>query len=154
LTIRNIAVFNHVSYNNDGLNIDSCRDVTITGCRVDSDDDGIVLKSLSRSAGASSAATATRSSWARSRGAIDQLDAAHAAGAAAAIRFTQVRDAVVRGCHPPATVTPFLKLEGPASRRVSLTGNDLRRVQAVAEIAPDVPADALSVNEGTTVPVP
>ncbi|MBN2316435.1 MAG: hypothetical protein JXM79_21085 [Sedimentisphaerales bacterium] len=47
LTIRNIAVFNHVSYNNDGLNIDSCRDVTINGCVVDSDDDGIVLKSLS-----------------------------------------------------------------------------------------------------------
>ncbi len=48
LTIRNIAVFNHVSYNNDGLNIDSCRDVTISGCMVDSDDDAIVLKSLSR----------------------------------------------------------------------------------------------------------
>ncbi|MFH1717166.1 MAG: glycosyl hydrolase family 28 protein, partial [Planctomycetota bacterium] len=47
LAIRNIAVFNHVSYNNDGLNIDSCRDVTITGCIVDSDDDAIVLKSLS-----------------------------------------------------------------------------------------------------------
>ncbi len=47
LTIRDIAVFNHVSYNNDGLNIDSCRDVTITGCSVDSDDDAIVLKSLS-----------------------------------------------------------------------------------------------------------
>ena len=47
LTIRDIAVFNHVSYNNDGLNIDSCRDVTITGCAVDSDDDAIVLKSLS-----------------------------------------------------------------------------------------------------------
>jgi polygalacturonase len=47
LTIRDITVFNHVSYNNDGLNIDSCRDVTITGCRVDSDDDAIVLKSLS-----------------------------------------------------------------------------------------------------------
>jgi hypothetical protein len=47
LTIRNITVFNHVSYNNDGLNIDSCKDVTITGCRVDSDDDAIVLKSLS-----------------------------------------------------------------------------------------------------------
>ena len=46
LTIRDIMVFNHVSYNNDGLNIDSCRDVTITGCRVDSDDDAIVLKSL------------------------------------------------------------------------------------------------------------
>ena len=34
LTIRGITVFNHVSYNNDGLNIDSCRDVIITGCRV------------------------------------------------------------------------------------------------------------------------
>jgi hypothetical protein len=47
LTIRDIAVFNHVSYNNDGLNVDSCRDVIITGCVVDSDDDAIVLKSLS-----------------------------------------------------------------------------------------------------------
>lgn len=47
LTIRDVSVFNHVSYNNDGLNIDGCRDVTITGCMIDSDDDGIVLKSLS-----------------------------------------------------------------------------------------------------------
>jgi len=47
LTIRGIAVFNHVAYNNDGLNIDSCRDVTITGCNIDSDDDAIVIKSLS-----------------------------------------------------------------------------------------------------------
>jgi polygalacturonase len=46
LTIRDIKVFNHVSYNNDGLNIDSCKDVIITGCRVDSDDDAIVMKSL------------------------------------------------------------------------------------------------------------
>ncbi|MBL7152801.1 MAG: glycoside hydrolase family 28 protein [Phycisphaerae bacterium] len=47
LRIRDIAVFNHVAYNNDGLNIDSCRDVVITGCNIDSDDDAIVLKSLS-----------------------------------------------------------------------------------------------------------
>ena len=47
LTIRKIDVFNHVSFNNDGLNVDSCTNVTISGCRVDSDDDGIVLKSLS-----------------------------------------------------------------------------------------------------------
>lgn len=47
VTIRDIDVFNHVAFNNDGLNIDSCQDVTITGCRVDSDDDGIVMKSLS-----------------------------------------------------------------------------------------------------------
>ena len=47
LMIRNIDVFNHVAFNNDGLNIDSCQDVTIADCRVDSDDDGIVMKSLS-----------------------------------------------------------------------------------------------------------
>ncbi len=47
LTIRNVDVFNHVAFNNDGMNIDSCQNVTITGCRVDSDDDAIVLKSLS-----------------------------------------------------------------------------------------------------------
>lgn len=47
LTIRGIEVFNHVSFNNDGLNVDSCRNVRIENCRVDSDDDAIVLKSLS-----------------------------------------------------------------------------------------------------------
>lgn len=47
LSIRKIDVFNHAAYNNDGLNVDSCRNVVIEDCRVDSDDDGIVLKSLS-----------------------------------------------------------------------------------------------------------
>ena len=47
LTVRGITVFNHAAYNNDGLNIDSCRDVCISGCMVDSDDDAVVLKSLS-----------------------------------------------------------------------------------------------------------
>jgi polygalacturonase len=47
ILIRGIKVFNHVSYNNDGLNIDSCRGVRISDCMIDSDDDAIVLKSLS-----------------------------------------------------------------------------------------------------------
>ncbi|MHC4462659.1 MAG: glycoside hydrolase family 28 protein [Planctomycetota bacterium] len=47
LTVKGISVFNHAAYNNDGLNIDSCRDVSISGCMVDSDDDAVVLKSLS-----------------------------------------------------------------------------------------------------------
>jgi polygalacturonase len=47
VTIRGIDVFNHASFNNDGLDVDSCRDVTISECHVDSDDDAIVLKSLS-----------------------------------------------------------------------------------------------------------
>ncbi|MDY0167089.1 MAG: glycosyl hydrolase family 28 protein [Thermoguttaceae bacterium] len=48
VTIRGIDVFSHVTYNNDGLNIDSCGDVWITDSRIHSDDDAIVLKSLSR----------------------------------------------------------------------------------------------------------
>lgn len=47
LTIRRIDVSNHVSFNNDGLDVDSCRNVLIEDCRVDSDDDAIVIKSLS-----------------------------------------------------------------------------------------------------------
>ena len=47
VTLKDLDVFNHVSFNNDGLDIDSCRDVALTNCRVDTDDDAIVLKSLS-----------------------------------------------------------------------------------------------------------
>jgi polygalacturonase len=45
LTIRGITVHNHVNYNNDGLDIDSCEDVTVAQCVIDSDDDAICLKS-------------------------------------------------------------------------------------------------------------
>jgi polygalacturonase len=45
VVIRGIDVFNHVTFNNDGLDIDSSLNVVIADCRVDSDDDGICLKS-------------------------------------------------------------------------------------------------------------
>ncbi len=45
--ISGITVKSHVNANNDGIDIDSCRRVTITGCHVDSGDDAIVLKSCS-----------------------------------------------------------------------------------------------------------
>lgn len=45
VTIRGVRVFNHVSYNNDGLDIDGCRDVCISECMFDSDDDALCLKS-------------------------------------------------------------------------------------------------------------
>ena len=48
LVVRGIDVFNHVAYNNDGLDVDSCSDVCISDCRIHSDDDAIVLKSLSQ----------------------------------------------------------------------------------------------------------
>ncbi len=47
VVIHGIAVFNHVTFNNDGLDIDSSENVVISDCHVDSDDDGICLKSTS-----------------------------------------------------------------------------------------------------------
>ncbi|MCG6186033.1 glycoside hydrolase family 28 protein [Maribellus maritimus] len=47
LEIKGINVYNHCNYNNDGIDIDGCTDVVVSGCFVDSDDDGICLKSTS-----------------------------------------------------------------------------------------------------------
>ena len=43
--IRGVRGFNHANYQNDFLDIDSCRDVVVSDCIGDSDDDGITLKS-------------------------------------------------------------------------------------------------------------
>ena len=43
--IHRLRVFNHVTYNNDGLDIDGCHDVTISDCIFDTDDDALCLKS-------------------------------------------------------------------------------------------------------------
>ena len=47
LTIRGIKVTNHANQNNDMMDIDGCRDVVISDCIGDTDDDGITLKSTS-----------------------------------------------------------------------------------------------------------
>lgn len=44
LVIRDIKVYSHCNWNNDGLDIDS-RNVTVSGCTIDSDDDALCLKS-------------------------------------------------------------------------------------------------------------
>jgi len=45
LTIRGIKVRSRVNSNNDGIDVDCCRNVNITGCDVSSGDDAICLKS-------------------------------------------------------------------------------------------------------------
>lgn len=45
VTVSNIYVFNHANGNNDGIDIDGCRRFILTNSIIDSDDDGIVLKS-------------------------------------------------------------------------------------------------------------
>jgi hypothetical protein len=47
LKIQGITVLNHANWNNDGIDIDS-RNVTVSDCNIDSDDDGICLKSYLR----------------------------------------------------------------------------------------------------------
>ncbi len=48
LTIRGITVENLQNYNNDGIDIDSCRDVKISDCSIVSDDDALCLKSTTQ----------------------------------------------------------------------------------------------------------
>ncbi len=43
--IHNIDVYNHCNKNNDMIDINGCKNVVISDCRGDSDDDGITLKS-------------------------------------------------------------------------------------------------------------
>lgn len=45
LTVRGINVYNHVSQNNDMIDIDGCRNVVVSDCVGDSDDDALTLKS-------------------------------------------------------------------------------------------------------------
>jgi len=47
MLISGIKVFNHCNKNNDMMDIDGCRNVVITGCIGDTDDDALTLKSTS-----------------------------------------------------------------------------------------------------------
>ena len=47
VTLRDLNIFSHGNRNNDMIDIDGSRNVVITGCIGDSDDDGITLKSTS-----------------------------------------------------------------------------------------------------------
>ncbi len=45
LALRDLTVYCHTNENNDGLDIDCCRDVRVTNCTIDADDDALALKS-------------------------------------------------------------------------------------------------------------
>lgn len=45
LVVRGISVWNHVVHNNDGIDLDACRDVMVSDCLFDADDDALCLKS-------------------------------------------------------------------------------------------------------------
>ena len=45
VTVRGLRVSNFSNYNNDGIDLDGCKDCTVSQCIFESDDDGITLKS-------------------------------------------------------------------------------------------------------------
>ncbi len=45
VSVRNIYLNSNVNRNNDGIDVDGCRRVKITGCQLNAEDDAIVLKS-------------------------------------------------------------------------------------------------------------
>lgn len=51
ITIRGIDLHNRAYWNNDGIDLTDCQRVTVTGCRINSADDGICLKSYNPDSG-------------------------------------------------------------------------------------------------------
>ena len=45
MVLKNLRIFNRAYWNNDGIDVTDCRNVRITGCNINSADDGICLKS-------------------------------------------------------------------------------------------------------------
>ena len=85
---------------------------------------------------------------------IDDLDAPFSQNAAAIIRLTDVKGALISGCRPQTGTDTFLKLDGTASEGIVLTANDLSRAGKVAVIAPNVPKTALSQMANQTAEKP
>jgi len=85
---------------------------------------------------------------------IDDLDAPSSQSAAAIIRLTDVKAALIRGCRPPAGTDTFLKLQGSSSEDVVLVSNDFSRVSRIAETNPDVSKTVLSVLSNYTAEKP
>lgn len=51
LLLENITVENQANFNNDGIDIDGCRNVIVRGCRVSSGDDAMCFKGASQAVG-------------------------------------------------------------------------------------------------------
>lgn len=77
--------------------------------------------------------------------ALDGLEAAFWPGGASTLSLVQTRDAIVRGCQPRAKDGTFLKLAGEKSRGIALVANDLQGIAQAADVAPNVPANALTI---------
>lgn len=62
------------------------------------------------------------------------------------IRLEQARGAFIHGSRPRNAIGTFLQVEGDKSRHIGLTGNDLRRVERMAELRPGVSPKAIDAS--------
>ncbi|HBO42949.1 MAG TPA: glycoside hydrolase [Planctomycetaceae bacterium] len=60
---------------------------------------------------------------------IGGLDVRISPGAESGVRLIDVNRAIIRGCQPDGSASAFLGVEGKASDRIALMGNDLRGVR-------------------------
>jgi len=69
--------------------------------------------------------------------AVDQLSATPASGAKALLHFSDVQDALIRGCRSIGKVDLFLQVEGATSEGIMLLGNDLANAETVYKTGED-----------------
>jgi hypothetical protein len=61
------------------------------------------------------------------------------------VRFEDVEDALISGCHGPQTSGAYLRVDGKRSARILLTGNELDQAGESVELGPEVPPGAVRI---------
>ena len=72
--------------------------------------------------------------------------------AKAFVRLRNVKEVFLHGCRPNGQHA-FLSVEGAETSDVSLIGNDLRKIPQAVIVAPEVPAEAVTVERQDWIPV-
>jgi polygalacturonase len=72
------------------------------------------------------------------------------AGAGPAVRLTGAREVLIQGCRAPGPVSTWLRVEGAASRHISVIGNDLSNARQAVEPDAAVPPNAVFLNSNRT----
>ncbi|MBZ5564377.1 MAG: glycoside hydrolase family 28 protein [Acidobacteriia bacterium] len=77
---------------------------------------------------------------------VFDADLAQVSGGGPAIILRNVRQAMIHGCHLAASLEAYLRVTGQGSEGINLVANDLRRAKKPADLAADVPHDAVTVS--------
>ena len=75
---------------------------------------------------------------------IDGFDAAVSGGDSPAVRLSDVRNVLIRGCRPKPGTDVFLEVQGAKSEGVVLVGNDFSDAGKAFMTGPDVSKTAVS----------